>query len=60
MQAMLRELKSELESALVDVEAQLEQLGGSATTASVRSYATAKSGVTGKSFASTAQPSIAE
>ena len=58
---MLRDLRSELVSALEDVETKLDELGGSASTVStVRSTATAKSKATAKSFASTLQPSIAE
>jgi hypothetical protein len=45
-QAMLKDLRSELASSLADVESQLEQMGGSASTVSM---STAKSGMTGRS-----------
>ncbi len=40
---MLKELKKELEEALGDVETQLDAMGGSEYTMSVKSAATAKS-----------------
>ena len=58
MQESLRKLKEELVSSLADVEEQLEQLGGSASTVS---RVTARSVATAKSAASLKPPStIAE
>lgn len=55
---MLKELRGELVAALGDVESQLEELGGSASTVSARTHTTAQSRA--RSTKSSKAPSIAE